>query len=81
VFFNNPSNSLKYVRIEEERRFLLKSMPEEFHGIEEFIRINDRYIPRTRLRLRRMESPQGSTLAFNWDRNSDQPTSRLTKRS
>jgi len=64
VFFYNPNNSLKYARIEEERRFLLKSIPEELLEVEENICVIDRYITGTRLRLRRMQSPQGSTLAL-----------------
>jgi CYTH domain-containing protein len=64
VFFHDPNISLKYARIEEERRFLLKSVPEELRGVDEFIRIIDGYIPGTRLRLRRMVSPHGNTLAL-----------------
>ena len=64
MFFHNPNNSLKYAKIEEERRFLLKSIPEELLRNEDYIRIIDLYIPGTRLKLRRMQSPQGSTLAF-----------------
>ena len=64
MFFHNPNNSLKYTRSEEERLSLLKSIPEELLGNEDYIRIIDHYIPGTRLRLRRMQSPQGSTLAL-----------------
>jgi CYTH domain-containing protein len=64
VFFNDPNNALKYAKIEQERRFLLRSIPEDMPGEEDFIRIVDRYIPGTRLRLRRMESPLGDALRF-----------------
>lgn len=62
MFFNEPNNSLKYARIEEEYRFLLKSIPEELLRNGKYIRIFDHYIPGTRLRLRRMESHQGNIL-------------------
>jgi CYTH domain-containing protein len=55
---------LKYARIETEHRFLLKAIPEDLSAEEPFYRIIDRYIPGTRLRLRRIESPSGETLAF-----------------
>jgi len=64
VFFNEPNNTYKYAKIEQERRFLLRSMPEDMPGDEDFIRIIDRYFPGTRLRLRRMESPLGDALIF-----------------
>ncbi len=62
--FHNPDNSLKYARIEEERRFLLKSLPQDMLESDPFIRIIDRYIPETRLRLRRMKSPEGDTITL-----------------
>jgi CYTH domain-containing protein len=64
VFFNDPNNTLKYAKIEQERRFLLRSIPEDMPGDEDFIRIVDCYITGTRLRLRRMESPRGDALVF-----------------
>lgn len=64
MFFNDPNNAFKYAKIEQERRFLLRSMPDDMVGKEDFIRIVDRYIPGTRLRLRRMESPLGDALIF-----------------
>jgi CYTH domain-containing protein len=64
VSFHNPDNSLKYARIEEERRFLLKSLPQDMLESDPFIRIIDRYIPETRLRLRRMKSPEGDTITL-----------------
>ena len=56
--------SLKYARIEEERRYLVTSLPQEIRGSTEFMRIVDYYIAGTRLRLRRMESSGGEILAF-----------------
>jgi CYTH domain-containing protein len=64
VFFNDPNNAFKYAKLEQERRFLLRSIPEDMLGDKNFIRIIDRYIPSTRLRLRRMESPLGDALIF-----------------
>lgn len=59
-----PDNPLKYARIEEERRYLVTSLPQGVRGSTEFMRIVDYYIAGTRLRLRRMESSAGETLAF-----------------
>jgi CYTH domain-containing protein len=50
---------LKYARIEEERRFLLETIPTDLSAEEPFHRIIDHYVPGTRLRLRRIESPSG----------------------
>jgi CYTH domain-containing protein len=55
---------LKYARVEQERRFLLKTFPEDFNPDNPFLRIIDHYISGTRLRLRRMESPSGESLVF-----------------
>jgi CYTH domain-containing protein len=57
------NKSLKYARIEEERRFLLSKMPADRNPDDPFVRIIDYYIEGTRLRLRRIESPEGDTLA------------------
>jgi CYTH domain-containing protein len=48
------SDQLKYGRIEWERRFLLAAVP-DLGPADRTYRIIDRYIPGTRLRLRRME--------------------------
>jgi CYTH domain-containing protein len=64
VIPSDSSQLLKYARIEEERRFLMKALPEDLPEDSPFIRIIDRYIPGTRLRLRRMESAQGAALVF-----------------
>jgi CYTH domain-containing protein len=58
------NKSLKYARIEEERRYLVASLPQEIRGSTKFMRIVDYYIAGTRLRLRRMESSEGEILAF-----------------
>jgi CYTH domain-containing protein len=55
---------LKYDKIEAERGFLLKSIPEDLNAEESYLRIIDRYITGTRLRIRRIESPLGETLIF-----------------
>lgn len=54
---------MKYARIERERRFLMGELPEEVDAAA-YQRIIDRYIPGTRLRLRRIESPTGETVAL-----------------
>lgn len=46
-----PSKQLKYARRERERRFLLRSLPDR--PAERTVLIEDRYLPSTRLRLRR----------------------------
>jgi CYTH domain-containing protein len=48
--------SLKYAVIERERRFLIRSMPSGVRGVSE---IRDRYIERTRLRLREVRGEDG----------------------
>jgi len=64
VLSSHMYQPLKYAKIEEERRFLLKSIPEDLNAEESYLRIIDRYITSTRLRLRRIESPLGETLVF-----------------
>jgi CYTH domain-containing protein len=54
---------MKYARIERERRFLVRELPAELLAAD-YQRILDCYIPGTRLRLRRIESPAGETLAL-----------------
>lgn len=54
---------MKYARIERERRFLMQGLPEDVDRAD-YQRIIDRYIPGTRLRLRRIESPTGETVAL-----------------
>jgi CYTH domain-containing protein len=48
----------KYARVERERRFLLRSIPEDPPAVR-VREIEDRYFPGTRLRLRRVHAPGG----------------------
>lgn len=57
-------NPLKYARVEDERRFLLKAFPDDLDLGKSFLRIIDHYISGTRLRLRRMEYPSGEIHAL-----------------
>ena len=66
LFFHDPNHALKYARIEEERRFLLRALPQDLLETSSFIRIIDSHIPGTRLRLRRMESPEGDPIAMKF---------------
>ena len=52
----------KYARVERERRFLVRRLPDEVQQQADFTRIVDSYLTNTRLRLRRMESPEGELL-------------------
>jgi CYTH domain-containing protein len=47
----------RYAQPERERRFLLRSLP---HGAADPLEIEDRYISRTRLRLRRLSDGRGA---------------------
>jgi CYTH domain-containing protein len=51
----------RYAHIEREQRWLLVQVPE---GVEPLAEIFDRYILGTRMRLRRVISPEGETLKF-----------------
>ncbi|HEX8922642.1 MAG TPA: hypothetical protein VF766_14300, partial [Pyrinomonadaceae bacterium] len=48
----------KYARIERERRFLLREMPEPLTRASEHVQIWDNYITGTRLRLRKIRTPK-----------------------
>ncbi|HUQ32998.1 MAG TPA: hypothetical protein VM095_12835 [Pyrinomonadaceae bacterium] len=48
----------KYARVERERRFLLRDMPEPLTRASEHVQIWDNYITGTRLRLRKIRIPQ-----------------------
>ncbi|MDT5061858.1 MAG: hypothetical protein QOH63_2317 [Acidobacteriota bacterium] len=48
----------KYARVERERRFLLREMPEPLTRASEHVQIWDNYITGTRLRLRKIRVPQ-----------------------
>ncbi len=59
-------NAFKYARVEEERRFLLRTIPWDLDPVESYVKIFDLYLPGTRLRLRRMESPTGEVRAYKF---------------
>lgn len=48
----------KYARVERERKFLLRSLPEPLTRMSEHAQIWDNYITNTRLRLRRVRWPK-----------------------
>ncbi|MDT4966007.1 MAG: hypothetical protein QOJ64_744 [Acidobacteriota bacterium] len=48
----------KYSRVERERRFLLREMPAPLTRASEHVQIWDNYITGTRLRLRKVRTPQ-----------------------
>jgi CYTH domain-containing protein len=51
--------SLKYAVVERERRFLVAALPE---GVGETWEIEDRYVDESRLRLREVRRPDGTTV-------------------
>jgi CYTH domain-containing protein len=55
---------MKYAVIEREGRFLLSRLPDHLDPSVGFRRITDVYIPGTRLRLRHVETADGST--YQW---------------
>lgn len=52
-----PTES-KYARVERERRYLLKDLPEGMTRASPHLQITDNYITGTRLRLRKVRDPQ-----------------------
>lgn len=66
MFSQDMYQPLKYARVEQERRFLLKTLPEDLDPEKVFFRIIDQYISGTRLRLRRIESPLGEILVYKF---------------
>ena len=54
----------KYARVERERRFLLRELPEGLTRAGEHVQIWDNYITKTRLRLRKIRVPQ--TKEYTW---------------
>jgi CYTH domain-containing protein len=48
----------KYARVERERKFLLREMPEPLTRASEHVQIWDNYLTGTRLRLRKIRTPQ-----------------------
>ena len=55
----------KYARIERERRFLLEQLPPDLDS-SQFTLIEDLYIAGTRLRLRKMTTPDGTVSALKF---------------
>ncbi|HTX84018.1 MAG TPA: hypothetical protein VME44_17675 [Streptosporangiaceae bacterium] len=60
-----PIREGKYARVERERRFLLASPPPG-SAVTATRRITDRYLPGTRLRLRRVDYPDGGACEFKF---------------
>ena len=54
----------KYARVERERRFLLRELPEGLTRAGEHVQIWDNYITNTRLRLRKIRVPQTKEYKF-----------------
>jgi CYTH domain-containing protein len=48
----------KYARVERERRYLLKDLPEGLTRVDPHLQITDNYITGTRLRLRKVRDPR-----------------------
>lgn len=65
---------MKYARIERELRYLLTELPPGLTPDGPYTHIIDRYIPGTRLRLRRMEDPQDNVTALKLTQKYDPPT-------
>jgi CYTH domain-containing protein len=55
---NTVAVESRYARVERERRFLLSDMPEPLTRASEHVQIWDNYITGTRLRLRKIRTPQ-----------------------
>lgn len=52
-----PGDS-KYARVERERRYLLKDLPEGMSRADPHVQITDNYITGTRLRIRKVREPR-----------------------
>ena len=48
----------KYARVERERRYLLKDLPEGLNRADHHLQITDNYITGTRLRIRKVRDPK-----------------------
>ena len=48
----------KYARIERERRYLLRELPEGLNRADHHLQITDNYITGTRLRVRKVRDPK-----------------------
>jgi len=68
------SKLLKYARIERERRFLLARLPASIDPAAGYRRIEDRYLDRTRLRLRRVSSPAGAVIELKLNQKLSAPS-------
>ncbi len=55
---NTVVGESKYARVERERRFLLRDMPEPLTRASEHVQIWDNYLTGTRLRLRKIRTPR-----------------------
>jgi CYTH domain-containing protein len=55
---NTVAVESKYARIERERKFLLREMPEPLTRASEHVQIWDNYLTGTRLRLRKIRTPR-----------------------
>jgi CYTH domain-containing protein len=75
-----PLSSHNYAKIEVERRFLLSNTPDDLNE-ESYLRIIDRYITDTRLRLRRVESPAGEILALKFGQKYRSPDQDFLSRT
>jgi CYTH domain-containing protein len=62
---HEPVREGKYARVERERRFLLAGPPPA-SAVTAHRRITDRYLPGTRLRLRRVDYPAGQACEFKF---------------
>ncbi len=67
------SNPDKYARSEYERRFLLERTPGDLDLASGFVRIIDHYLPDSRLRMRRMETPAGQVLVYKMTQKFSRP--------
>ncbi len=56
----SAEQSLKYARVELERRFLLRELPHGLSVTDEHLQITDNYITGTRLRLRKIRAPRAN---------------------
>ena len=50
----------RYARLERERRYLLKDLPEGLTRASPHLQITDKYLTGTRLRLRKVREPQSN---------------------
>lgn len=50
----------KYARVERERRYLLKDLPEGMSRTDDHVQITDNYITGTRLRIRKVREPRSN---------------------